>query len=120
MKEIYAEKANIRLWKKRFRMLSDEARALLDIIDQNALESFCYSPQSSVVLSLRDNEIAILDYRGDNWAKLHLSYPYERAIKMHRKTLRKEMLYPEETIPKVVQIIEASDRNSKRLGSTGY
>lgn len=120
MKEIYAKKADIRLWKKRFRVLSDEARALLDVVDQNALESFCYSPQSPVVLSLQDNEIAILEHRGDDWARLRLSYPYQRAIKIHRKVLRNEMLYPEDIIPRVVQVVEVADRNSKRLSSFGY
>jgi hypothetical protein len=91
-------------WRRKLFALSDDARALLALVEEDALEAFYYDPRNKAVSLLRDQDILWaegISSSGDGWGKFNLTYPYKKAYRRHRPMFRSVLKYSHEASTQV-------------------
>jgi hypothetical protein len=83
-------------WRIKLFALSNDARDLLALVEDDALETFYYDPRDKAVSLLRDRDIlsaVLISSSGDGWGKFVLTFPYKTACRRHRPMFRSVLSY---------------------------
>jgi hypothetical protein len=103
-------------WMMKLFKLSSDSRALIALVDEDALENFYYDPRDSAISQLRDQDILQADLispSGVGWGKFSLTYAYKKAHSRYRPMFRSAVKYSHDASAQVRTIMEKSERANR-------
>jgi hypothetical protein len=100
-------------WVRNLRKLSDDARGLLAVVEEDAKPIFYYEPSAAAISALRDMNIIFVEVAGQNWGRYRRSFEFETAYGRHRQAFRRELKLHHQDIRKIRTMMEFASRQAR-------
>jgi hypothetical protein len=102
-------------WRTKLLTISAEARNLLALVEEDAMDRFFYDPRDRAITMLRDKgilEAELVSCTGEKWGRFELSYSYRRAYDRHRSIFRSGLKYSHDGSLQCRTIMERAERSA--------
>jgi hypothetical protein len=100
-------------WVQKLRKLSDDARGLLAVIEEDAKTIFYYDPSAAAISALRDANIISVEVAGQNWGRYRRTFEFDTAYGRYRQAFRRELKLHRQDITKIRAMMESAARQAR-------